>query len=276
LFFNEYIKMNKKTRLDILLVNRNIYPTREKAKRAIMAGMVIIDGQIADKPGQSYSEEVEITTKGDTCPYVSRGGLKLEKAITIFNIDCNGRVAVDIGASTGGFTDCLLKHGIKRVYAVDVGYGQIAWEIRQNPAVIVIERTNARYLSSDHIPEKVHIITMDVSFISITKILPVARNFLLEDGKIITLIKPQFEAGKNQVGKGGVVKKKEVHLDVLNNIFSFCNDSGIYVTALDFSPVLGPAGNMEFLASIELTPGDVKIDPEKCVTEGHVYFQKME
>jgi len=267
--------MNKKIRLDLLLVQKGIFPTREKARSSIMAGLIYVNGQRYDKPGQTCNEEAEIVIKGSFCPYVSRGGLKLEKALMAFNINISGAVCLDIGASTGGFTDCMLVNGASRVYAVDVGYGQLAWKLRNDERVINIERTNARYISSDHIPEHVNIISVDVSFISLTKILPVAREFLLPDGKIIALVKPQFEAGKNQVGKGGVVRKKEVHISVLNDIVSFCNTVGLYPEGIDYSPVQGPAGNIEFLLYLDRVKENIVNISDKiinCVEKAHEEF----
>ncbi|MEQ8189630.1 MAG: TlyA family RNA methyltransferase [Candidatus Eremiobacterota bacterium] len=267
--------MNKKIRLDLLLVQKGMFPTREKARSSIMAGLIYVNGQRYDKPGQTCNEEAEIVIKGSFCPYVSRGGLKLEKALRAFNINISGAMCLDIGASTGGFTDCMLVNGASRVYAVDVGYGQLAWKLRNDERVVNIERTNARYISSDHIPELVNIISVDVSFISLTKILPVTREFLLPDGKIIALVKPQFEAGKHQVGKGGVVRKKEVHIHVLNDIVSFCNTVGLYPAGIDYSPVQGPAGNIEFLLYLDRGKENiVNISDKiiKCVEKAHEEF----
>lgn len=267
--------MNKKIRLDLLLLQKGMFPTREKARSSIMAGLVYVNGQRFDKPGQTCSEEAEIVIKGSFCPYVSRGGMKLEKALRVFNINVTGAICLDIGASTGGFTDCMLIYGASRVYAVDVGYGQLAWKLRNDKRVINIERTNARYISSEQIPEHVSIISVDVSFISLTKILPVAREFLLPDGKIIALVKPQFEAGKNHVGKGGVVRKKEIHIKVLNDIVSFCNSINLYTAGIDYSPLQGPAGNIEFLLCLDrmkehiVNISDTIVD---CVEKGHKEF----
>lgn len=271
--------MNKKIRLDLLLVKKGIFPTREKARSSIMAGLVYVNGQRFDKPGQACIEEAEILVKGSLCPYVSRGGMKLEKALREFNINVTGAIVLDIGASTGGFTDCMLTNGASRIYAVDVGYGQLAWKLRNDERIVNIERTNARYISSDHIPEHVNIISVDVSFISLTKILPAAREFLLPDGKIIALVKPQFEAGKNQVGKGGVVRKKEVHIKVLNDIVSFCNTIDLYPAGIDYSPLQGPAGNIEFLLYLDrMNEHIVNINISdkivNCVTKAHEEFFK--
>ncbi|HPZ07299.1 MAG TPA: TlyA family RNA methyltransferase [Candidatus Eremiobacteraeota bacterium] len=264
--------MSKKLRLDILLLKRSIFPTREKARSAIMAGRVFVNGHRTDKPGHAFSEDAEIELKGNSCPYASRGGLKLEKALSVFSVDLKDKIAIDIGASTGGFTDCMLKKGIERVYAVDVGYGQLAWSLRQDERVVNIERKNARYLTSDDIPEKVHIITIDVSFISLTKILPVVKEFLLPKGHIISLIKPQFEAGKEYVGKGGVVKRKEAHIKVLTDIISFSSDIGLSLRGLDYSPLQGPAGNMEFLIYLDtsgFTESNIQVKIENCVLKAH-------
>ena len=269
----------KKIRLDNFLFGKGFFDSREKARRAIMAGQVFVNGNRACKAGQSYAEDITVELKGKTCPYVSRGGLKLEKAVRIFSLDLNNCIAMDIGASTGGFTDCMLQEGAARVYSVDVGYGQIAWKLRQDERVTLLERVNARYLKEEDIGEKVNIITIDVSFISITKILPVVKDLLLPEGKVIALIKPQFEAGKELVGKGGVVRKKETHIKVIKDILSFFSKEGFLIRDLDYSPVRGPAGNIEFLLYLE--KGDPSFEEafpenkvENCVAEAHRFFEK--
>ena len=235
-----------KKRLDQILTERGYYASREKAQRAILAGLIFIDGNCADKPGIKYDEEIKIEVKGCDCPYVSRGGLKLAKALEVFRLDAAAKTVLDIGASTGGFTDCLLKHGAKKVYAVDVGYGQLHWSLRNDPRVVVVEKTNARFLNKEIIPETVDLAAIDVSFISLTKIIPAVLKLLHNEGDIITLIKPQFEAGKKMVKKG-VVKEPEVHIQVLHKIISVVQELGWYLQGLDYSPLLGPEGNREFL-----------------------------
>ncbi|MGB3974478.1 MAG: TlyA family RNA methyltransferase [Peptococcia bacterium] len=237
----------KKERLDQALVNRGLVPSREKGKALIMAGKVFVNEQKVDKAGTAVKPSDQIMVKGDPLPYVSRGGLKLEKALKVFPLDLKGKVMMDIGASTGGFTHCALKHGIERVYAVDVGYGQLDWSLRQNPQVINLERTNARYLSSDVIKEPIDFISIDVSFISLAKILPSLIPFLQEQGDIIALVKPQFEAGRENVEKKGVVKSAAVHQEVISQVLTSCRELGLYPHGLDFSPITGPEGNIEFL-----------------------------
>ena len=255
--------MKVKKRLDVLLTERNLADSRSKAQAVIMSGLVYVDGQKADKPGVSYEETVEIEVRGAACPYVSRGGLKLEKALRDFGVKTEGCVCSDSGASTGGFTDCLLQHGAKKVFAIDVGYGQLDWKLRNDPRVTVMERTNARYLTADDLPLKPTLGVMDVSFISITKILPAAAAIMGEDGEFISLIKPQFEAGRDRVGKKGVVRDAQVHLDVVKEILQFIDaDMGWTAQNLSFSPIKGPEGNIEFL--VHILP---KCRATHCVTE---------
>lgn len=239
--------MMEKERLDQLVVTRGLAPSREKARALIMAGQVFVDGAKAEKSGLLVRNDAGIELKGRQLPYVSRGGLKLEKALDVFNLDVEGKVMLDVGASTGGFTDCALQRGARRVYAVDVGYGQLDWALRQDPRVVCIERKNARYLSGEDIPEPVDLVTIDVSFISLEKIIPVLIPLLQDDGSLVALIKPQFEAGRDKVGKKGVVKDRRVHAEVILRMLSFCSLQGLEVLGLDFSPITGPEGNIEFL-----------------------------
>ncbi len=239
--------MEKKERLDVLLVEKGLYESREKAKRAIMAGVVFADGQIIDKAGTPVSKSAKIFLKANDCPYVSRGGLKLAKAIDTFKIDLNGSITMDIGASTGGFTDCMLQKGAEKVYSLDVGYGQLDWKLRNNPRVINMEKTNIRYVKQEDIKDDMDFISIDVSFISLTLVLPVAIRLLKENGTLICLVKPQFEAGRQQVGKNGIIKDKKIHMEVLEKITSFSKELGFSVGGLTFSPVKGAKGNIEYL-----------------------------
>lgn len=234
-------------RLDVILFNRGLFESREKAKAAIMAGLVYVDGERCDKPGSSYEPDCEIEIKGKPVPYVSRGGLKLEKAINEFGIDIKDCVCVDVGASTGGFTDVMLKNGAARVYAVDVGYGQLAWELRNDPRVVCMERTNFRYVTPEHIKEPIDFGTADVSFISLKLILPPLKALLKPDGRVVCLIKPQFEAGRSKVGKKGVVRDPKVHEEVINEIINTATGMGFTVSGLSWSPITGPEGNIEYL-----------------------------
>lgn len=236
-----------KKRLDVLLVEKGLFPTREKAKASIMAGLVKVDGKRVDKAGTEIPSEAVLDVAGPAIPYVSRGGLKLEKAITEFAIDLNEAIVVDIGASTGGFTDCALQHGAAKVYAVDVGYGQLDWKLRQDPRVVNLERTNIRYLDIKLIVEAPSHVTIDVSFISLTKILPVIHEILSSGGQIIALIKPQFEAGREKVGKKGVVRDPQVHIDVIKVITDAAKQLGLEIIGITYSPVKGPEGNIEYL-----------------------------
>jgi len=240
--------MNKKNRLDIVLTKRNLFDSREKAKRAIMAGVVFVDNIKIDKPGTLIPDDAEIEIKGNPLPYVSRGGLKLEKALKEFNILLHNKTALDIGASTGGFTDCMLQNGVRKVFAIDVGYGQLAWSLRQDPRVIPMDRTNIRYVKKNDIGEEVDFASIDVSFISLTLVLPVVKNLVKPSGEIVCLIKPQFEAGREHVGKKGIIKDEKVHKDVLQKILSFSLQTGFDIKGLTFSPIKGPEGNIEYLA----------------------------
>ena len=236
-----------KTRIDVLLTNKGYFPSREKAKAAIMAGEVFVDGRIFDKPGMSVEEDAEILVKNDTCPYVSRGGLKLEKAINDFNIELNGLICMDIGASTGGFTDCMLQNGANKVYAIDVGYGQLDYKLRTDTRVINIEKCNFRYLDSALIQDPIDFASIDVSFISLKHIFPVLKDLLADSGKVCALIKPQFEAGREQVGKNGIVRDKDVQKEVIENVLSYGEESGLFGIDLSFSPITGAKGNIEYL-----------------------------
>lgn len=240
--------MNTKARLDVLLVQQGFFSSRQKAQGAIMAGLVYVSGERVDKAGTKFPADVPIVVQGHEHPYVSRGGLKLERAINEFGFDPADKTIIDIGASTGGFTDCALQYGAKHVYAVDVGYAQLAWSLRQDERVTVMERTNARYLEPSDFPELVDAITVDVSFISLATILPAVTKLLLPEGEIISLIKPQFEAGREQVGKRGVVRDRTVHRQVIQETWNVANHLGLGLLALTFSPITGPEGNIEFLA----------------------------
>jgi len=238
----------KKERLDKLLVEKGLVKSRERAKGLIMAAKVLVNGKVVDKVGTKVNIDSKIEIKGEDIPYVSRGGLKLETAIKEFNLSVKGFTCLDIGASTGGFTDCLLKHGAKKVYAVDVGKGQLDWKLRKDPRVISIEEFNARYLTEKEVPEKVDLIVIDVSFISLTKILPVAKGFLKPEGKIVALIKPQFELTKREVDKGkGVIRDPELHRRAIKKIIDFSRKIGLYIENLTLSKPKGPKGNKEFL-----------------------------
>ncbi|WP_053094855.1 TlyA family RNA methyltransferase [Neomoorella thermoacetica] len=242
-----------KERLDLLLVRRGLYPSREQARTAIMAGEVLVNNVPVDKPGAAVPDTATIRLLGQHLPYVSRGGLKLARALEVFSIDLHGKIILDVGASTGGFTDCALKHGAARVYAVDVGYGQLAWSLRQDPRVIVMERVNARYLESSSFGEPADVATIDVSFISLLKVLPAVASCLKPEGEIIALVKPQFEAGPGRVGKKGVVREAAVHRAVLQEVLAAAVDLGLKIKGLTYSPIKGPEGNVEFLLWLGLT-----------------------
>lgn len=237
----------KKERLDILLVKRGIFTSREQAKANIMAGKIFVEGQKIDKCGENIKENAEIKFKGEKLPYVSRGGLKLEKAINRFGISLKGKVCFDIGASTGGFTDCMLQSGASKVFAIDVGYGQFAWKLRTDERVVCMERTNIRYVTFDDIGEYGDFASIDVSFISLSKVIMPVMNLLKEDGEIIALIKPQFEAGREKVGKKGVVREAKTHIEVINTVAAFIKKENFKILALDYSPIKGPEGNIEYL-----------------------------
>ncbi|MDP4126781.1 MAG: TlyA family RNA methyltransferase [Bacillota bacterium] len=244
-----------KERIDVLLVKNGLAASREKGKAMVMAGIVFVGGQRVDKPGTEIPEESLIEVKGETLPFVSRGGLKLAKAVEAFSLNFKDRAVADIGASTGGFTDCVLQNGARRVYAVDVGYGQLDWKLRTDPRVVSMERVNARYLDKESLPEKVDWVVSDVAFISITKIFPAMLAILKDEGQVLTLIKPQFEAGREHVGKKGVVKDSLVHQQVLEQVLNQAEIMGFQVLGLDYSPIRGPEGNIEYLAWLGLQSG---------------------
>ena len=250
--------MSKKIRLDILLVERGLQETRQRAQAVIMSGQVFVNGQRVDKPGTAVDRSAQIEIRGETLRYVSRGGLKLEKAMALWPIALEGAVCMDVGASTGGFTDCMLQNGAKKVYAVDVGYGQLAWKLRSDERVVCLERTNARYLSHELIPEEPDFSSVDVSFISLKLILPAIAGVLRDGGQAVCLVKPQFEAGREKVGKKGVVRDPAVHLEVLERFLEHAGESGFAVLDLTFSPIRGPEGNIEYLGWLEKGPGAEK------------------
>lgn len=235
-----------KLRLDELLIKKNLFESRTRAQAAIIAGLILADNQKIEKPGIKVEETAEIRVLGDACPYASRGGIKLEKALADFKVDVNGLATADIGAGTGGFTDCLLKHGARKVYAIDVGYGQLDWKLRNDKRVVVMERKNARDMSAGDLDEKVDLAVMDVSFISILKILPAVRNILKEGGDVITLVKPQFEAGRDEVPKGGVIRNSKVHKKVLDKVKAGTQDLGYKYVGEIQSPITGKDGNIEY------------------------------
>ena len=259
-----------KDRLDVLLVKHGLAESREKAKAVIMSGIVYVDGQKEDKAGQTFADTANIEVRGSTLKYVSRGGLKLEKAMECFDVSVKDKVCMDIGASSGGFTDCMLQNGAKKVYAVDVGHGQLAWKLRNDTRVVVMEKTNIRYVKPEDIGESIDFASIDVSFISLSKVLPAAYNLLSERGEIVALIKPQFEAGREKVGKKGVVREKSTHIEVIQNCFAYAKENGFFVRELEFSPVKGPEGNIEYLYHL-VKSGDIDsdIDIEAVVNTAH-------
>ena len=256
-----------KERLDVLLVKRNLAASREKAKAVIMSGSVYVEGQKEDKPGTAFPEEVQIEVRGHTLPYVSRGGLKLEKALRNFALSVEGKVCTDVGSSTGGFTDCMLKNGARKVFAIDVGRGQLDWKLRQDERVVCMEKTNIRYVTPEDIGEPVDFSSVDVSFISLTKVLVPIRDYLTEEGEIAALIKPQFEAGRNKVGKKGVVREKSTHLEVIQKVAEYAVSVGFDVLELAFSPIRGPEGNIEYLIHLKKCGGAGRISGKVCVEE---------
>lgn len=266
-----------KKRLDILVYEKGFTDSREKAKAVIMAGQVYVDNQKADKCGTSYDDNVKIEVRGNVQKYVSRGGLKLEKAINNFALDLKDKITMDIGASTGGFTDCMLQNGARKVYSIDVGYGQIAWKLRTDERVVNLERTNMRKVTTEQVPDPIDFFSVDVSFISLKLILPVARPLMAEGAQAVCLIKPQFEAGREKVGKKGVVRDPSVHIEVVQNIYDFCLENGFDVLNLDFSPIKGPEGNIEYL--IHLKKSDepksyTDITPQELVQNSHAVLDK--
>lgn len=264
-----------KKRLDLLIVERALAPSREKAKAYIMSGDVYVDGQKEDKAGTMFPETVSIEVRGNTLPYVSRGGLKLEKAMQNFDVTLEGKVCMDVGASTGGFTDCMLQNGAVKVYSIDVGYGQLDWKLRNDPRVVCMEKTNIRYVLSEHIQEPAAFSSIDVSFISLTKVLLPVRNLLTEDGEIVCLIKPQFEAGREKVGKKGVVRDPAVHREVIEKVRDYAMSIFMEPCHLSFSPIKGPEGNIEYLLHLkkhpegEMVSDSLAVSVEEVVAQAH-------
>ncbi|MDP4092047.1 MAG: TlyA family RNA methyltransferase [Bacillota bacterium] len=255
-----------KERLDVILYKRGFFPSREKAQGAVMAGCVLVDGERADKPGVKFNQDINISIKENPLPFVSRGGLKLQKAIDSFGLNLQGKKCIDIGASTGGFTDCMLQRGAEKVYAVDVGYGQLAWNLRNDSRVVCMERTNIRYVKPEQIGEILNFASIDVSFISLKKVLPVAKELTGENGEIVSLIKPQFEAGREKVGKHGVVREPETHIEVITSVLNFSVELGLKVKGLAYSPIKGPEGNIEYLAYLAKS-GESIDNIEKIISE---------
>ena len=258
-----------KERLDVILVNNGLASSRDNAKRTIMAGLVTVDGIVETKSGQKFDVDSEFKVKDKLLKYVSRGGLKLEKAIQSFSIKLNGCYAVDMGASTGGFTDCMLMNGALKVYALDVGYGQLDYKLRVDPRVINMEKTNIRYLDTTLIEEPIDFISIDVSFISLRHMFPVASKILKDTGAVMCLIKPQFEAGREQVGKKGIVRDSKVHVEVIENVIGYASDNGLYPHGLDYSPVKGTKGNIEYLLYLRKTESSKEISPQEVVSIAH-------
>ena len=263
-----------KERLDVLLVNRNLAASREKAKAIIMSGIVYVDGQKEDKAGSMFEDSAAIEVRGTTLKYVSRGGLKLEKAMTHFGVELAGKVCMDVGSSTGGFTDCMLQNGAVKVYAVDVGHGQLDWKLRNDERVVCMEKTNIRYVTPADIADPIQFASIDVSFISLTKVLGPVKQLLTDDGQIVCLIKPQFEAGREKVGKKGVVREKSTHLEVIGMVIQFAISQGFEVLNLEFSPIKGPEGNIEYLLYLQKhTDGQLypeyQADLKSIVEEAH-------
>ncbi|MBR2188573.1 MAG: TlyA family RNA methyltransferase [Eubacterium sp.] len=270
--------MAGKERLDVLVVQRGLAPSRERAKTMIMAGEIFVCGQKEDKAGMKFPADAQIEFRGNQMPYVGRGGLKLEKALQVFPIVLDGCICMDVGSSTGGFTDCMLQNGAAKVYAVDVGRGQLAWKLRSDPRVVCMEKTNIRYLEPDAIAEKPVFVSIDVSFISLTKVLVPVRNLMQDGGELVCLIKPQFEAGRDQVGKKGVVRDAGVHQEVIARVAEFAEAAGFQVQGLSFSPIRGPEGNIEYLLYLRKNPdqgskdtckSDILEEVQKTVTRAH-------
>ena len=262
--------MKIKKRLDVLLTEQGYADSRSKAQAIIMAGLVYVDGQKADKPGISYEESVQIEVRGESCPYVSRGGLKLEKALRDFGVKPIDYVCSDSGASTGGFTDCLLQQGAKKVFAIDVGYGQLDWKIRSDERVVVMERTNIRYVTPEQLGEPLDLSVIDVSFISLKIVLPTIKTLLKPNGQVLCLIKPQFEAGREKVGKKGVVREPATHKEVLDDFVSLAKELDFTILGLTFSPVKGPEGNIEFLGHLTLADQEgIQPDTAQVVRDAH-------
>lgn len=263
-----------KERLDMLLVNQGLAESREKAKAVIMSGIVYVDGQKEDKAGSMFQETALVEVRGTVLKYVSRGGLKLEKAMTHFGVTLTDRICMDVGASTGGFTDCMLQNGAVKVYAVDVGHGQLAWKLRNDPRVVCMEKTNIRYVTPDMIADKINFTSIDVSFISLTKVLGTVKSLLSEDGEVVCLIKPQFEAGREKVGKKGVVREISVHLEVIEMVIAYAVSIGFEILNLEYSPIKGPEGNIEYLLHLQNHPKGqlhetVLVDIESVTAKAH-------
>ena len=268
-----------KERLDVLLVKHGLAESREKAKAIIMSGIVYVDGQKEDKAGTTFDEKARVEVRGAVLKYVSRGGLKLEKAMTHFGVELNGKVCMDVGASTGGFTDCMLQNGAVKVYAVDVGHGQLAWKLRNDERVVCMEKTNIRYVTPEDIADPIGFASIDVSFISLTKVLGPVKALLEDNGQIVCLIKPQFEAGREKVGKKGVVREPAVHLEVIDMVIDYALSIGFEALNLEFSPIKGPEGNIEYLLYLQKHPEDQEAeyavrreaaaDPKAVVAEAH-------
>jgi 23S rRNA (cytidine1920-2'-O)/16S rRNA (cytidine1409-2'-O)-methyltransferase len=273
-----------KERLDILLVEKGLAPSREKAKAIIMSGIVYVDGNKEDKAGSTFPVTADIVVKGNTLRYVSRGGLKLEKAVNNFGLKLDGRICMDVGSSTGGFTDCMLQNGASKVYAVDVGHGQLDWKLRNDERVVCMEKTNIRYVKPEDIGDRIDFSSIDVSFISLTKVLGVVKELLTDTGCIVCLIKPQFEAGREKVGKKGVVRDKKVHKEVIEQVVEYAGSIGLMPLKLDFSPVKGPEGNIEYLLYLtkdeELSKNiadNINGDYiEKVVEDSHITLEKKD
>lgn len=268
-----------KERLDVLLVSQGLAASREKAKAIIMSGNVLVNGQREDKAGTMIDVKAEITVKGGQLKYVSRGGLKLEKAMSHFDLTLEGRVCMDVGASTGGFTDCMLQNGAVKVYSVDVGHGQLDWKLRNDPRVVCMEKTNIRYVTPEQIEEPAAFVSIDVSFISLTKVLPPVRELMTEDGEIVCLIKPQFEAGREKVGKKGVVRDPKVHEEVIEKVIDFAATVGLESRELEFSPIKGPEGNIEYLLHLLKRPDATSVEPfagnvQEIVAQAHGTLDK--
>ena len=258
-----------KKRLDVELVDRGLVQSRERAKVVIMEGLVYVNGQKSDKAGTPVKEDDRIEVRGETLRYVSRGGKKLEKAMQVFPVVLEGCTCMDIGASTGGFTDCMLQNGAVKVYAVDVGYGQLAWSLRTDERVVNLERTNIRYITEEQVPQPVDFISVDVSFISLTRVLPVAHRLLKDGAQMVCLVKPQFEAGKDKVGKKGVVRDPQIHREVIRKVIDCAAELGFWVRGLDFSPIKGPEGNIEYLLFLQ-KPQQEALPPEETVAEEQI------
>lgn len=265
-----------KDRLDVIITERGLFESREKAKASIMAGLVFVDGQRLDKPGTKVDTEARITVQQAACPYVSRGGLKLEKAMEVFDLTLEGTKCVDIGASTGGFTDCMLQNGAQHVWCIDVGYGQLDWKLRNDPRITNLEKTNVRYLDVDSIGRDIDFISIDVSFISLKLVLPVASQLLHEDGQLVCLVKPQFEAGREQVGKKGIVRDPAVHRQVIRQVAEYGMENGLTPVGLTFSPVTGTKGNIEYLLFMTKKLCDNRVGEEvisQVVEESHAQLK---